>query len=538
MAQIADESFKRAILNVAGWGDTDVFPFPIENHIFYDLPDDVLGALRALAASLSAKNTLPSEPFSMYSCLAPVGYHGFRWATQIEPIWNAYLLGAVLQIAPQIEASRLSESDGRVYSYRFRSAPHDGLFASDGWRDFQSRCRALAEEHAYVVAVDIADFYARVYHHPMENAIQAVDDSGNLHSTITQVLARLSGGTSYGLPVGGPAARMLAELLLDTVDRLLLIEASTKNFVRYADDYRFFVNTLPDAYRAIGYLSEKLQRNQGLSLQKSKTRIMKSAEYISILDPVELPAGSAAKFLSLHIHFDPYSATPVEDYERLNAKIQEFDILGMLRHELTKGRVNAALTRRLVGALKFMDGETRWQALLSLLENVDTLAPVWPQVMLAFRDCLKDLSDERIEQAHEEIRRLINENHHVAQIDLNLSYMVRVLGQKHSSQNAELLMRIYGGPHGFGSGPAPNLQRDIMLTLAKWNVRFWLSDQKSYVESMHPWVKRAFIIASSQMGDEGRFWRTSARRGYTPFEEVIKKWVGDKMNNNSWEIPI
>ena len=36
-----------------------------------------------------------------------VGYTSFRWVTQIDPIWNAYLLGLVLSIAPAIEAERI-----------------------------------------------------------------------------------------------------------------------------------------------------------------------------------------------------------------------------------------------------------------------------------------------------------------------------------------------------------------------------------------------------------------------------------------------
>ena len=35
--------------------------------------------------------------------LAPVGYTGFRWAMQIDPIWNAAYLSWVLSIADQIE---------------------------------------------------------------------------------------------------------------------------------------------------------------------------------------------------------------------------------------------------------------------------------------------------------------------------------------------------------------------------------------------------------------------------------------------------
>jgi hypothetical protein len=35
------------------------------------------------------------------------GYTGFRAATQIDPLWNAYLLDVVIALGPSIEAARI-----------------------------------------------------------------------------------------------------------------------------------------------------------------------------------------------------------------------------------------------------------------------------------------------------------------------------------------------------------------------------------------------------------------------------------------------
>ena len=51
--------------------------------------------------------------------LAVVGYTGFRGVTQIEPVWNAYLLGLVISIGDEIEGQRLPVWDQIVFSYRF-----------------------------------------------------------------------------------------------------------------------------------------------------------------------------------------------------------------------------------------------------------------------------------------------------------------------------------------------------------------------------------------------------------------------------------
>jgi len=353
------------------------------------------------------------------------------------------------------------------------------------------------------------------------------------------ILKRLSSNTSYGLPVGGPAARILAELVLNNVDHLLVSERTTRSFCRFADDYRFFVNDLPSAYQAIGFLSEKLLRNEGLSLQKSKTRIMTSHEYLSMLDPVEPPPGSAAKFLGLHIHYDPYSDTPEEDYERLKEQIDEFDVLGLLREELDKGRVHTALTRRLIGALRYMAPIPRQQAVFSLLDNLETLAPVMPQVMLAVRSAVEDLDEPDFTNlAHSSVRSLISDSHYVARIDLNLSYMVRVLATHYSIDNEQLLIQLYQSPHGFTSSQSVLVQRDIIMILANWQRRYWLSDLKHYFSTMHPWMQRAFLMASYSLGDEGSHWRDSIKNTLTGYDILVRNWAANKSAAPTWRIPV
>ncbi|GAB1690804.1 RNA-directed DNA polymerase [Krasilnikovia sp. M28-CT-15] len=536
MALIENSIYRRAVTNVSTWGDTDVFPFPIENHVMHDRPDDVINLLADLAKNFDERI---KQPVHSYSTLAPVGYTGFRWATQVDPLWNTYLLSLVLSMANEIESSRIPESEGRVYSYRFRPDGEDGLFSQDGWRLFQERSRELATTSSYVVTVDIADFYSRVYHHRLENALRRLDPGANKTRQIMAILSKLSNNTSYGLPVGGPAARLLAELVLDPVDHLLLADPDARDFCRYADDYRFFVKDIQSAYQAIGFLSEKLLRNEGMALQKSKTRIMTSSEYLSMLDPVNPEPGSAAKFLGLHIHFDPYSATPEEDYVRLRDQLNEFDILGLLRDELSKGRVHAALARRLIAALELMDPGPRGQAVMSLMENIETLSPVVPQVMRAVRGYIDNNGgDDTIEIVQSRIRELIASRHYLARIDLNLSYMVRALAGKHTLANEQMLIQLYNANHGFGSGTAPNIQRDIMLTMARWDVRYWISDQKNYVNFVHPWVRRAFIIASYILQDEGKHWRESNKPGMTGLDISVRDWAAEKRNTSGWRVPV
>jgi hypothetical protein len=538
MPLVEHAAFERAVRNIASRGDTDVFPFPVENHVLHDKQDAVVALLERVSADFD--DFLDRVPVTSYSCLAPVGYAGYRWATQVDPLWNAYLLSLVVSMAPAIEAARISKDEQTVFSYRYESDPHEGLFEVDGWRAFQDRCYELASRHAYIVSVDIADFYSRIYHHRLDNALRDIDDSSLVRTKqITAILTKLS-GTSYGLPVGGNAARLLSELVLNRVDKLLLAEAHAGEFCRYADDYRFFVNDLQSAHRCIGMLSEKLMRNEGFSLQKAKTRIMTSAEYQLVVEPTQqAEPGTAGRFLGLRLHFDPYSTTAVEDYERMMALIDEFDVLGLLRDEITKGRIHVNLTRKLVGALRYMDETSRSQAIVSLLENVDTLAPIIPQVMLAVRQCLDDLQDtETVDEVMTTVRKLIEDEHYIAKNDLNLAYMVRVLAGRHSQANERMLIRLYSAVHGYGAQPAPNIQRDIVLALAKWRVKYWLSERKHTFITDHVWVRRAFRVASYSLGDEGNHWRRANRASADSLDAIIQEWAAERSNLGGWSIPV
>jgi len=45
---VTEQSIRFAVKNIARYGDTDVFPFPLENHWFHDAEDDVVELLTNL----------------------------------------------------------------------------------------------------------------------------------------------------------------------------------------------------------------------------------------------------------------------------------------------------------------------------------------------------------------------------------------------------------------------------------------------------------------------------------------------------------
>lgn len=107
-----EQSLRRAIANVADHGDTDIFPYPLENRVLFDKADDIIKFLLEGDANFDA--FIADLPPTTYGTLAPVGYTGFRWATQIDPLWNIFFLALVIHLGAKIEAARLPVDAGRV----------------------------------------------------------------------------------------------------------------------------------------------------------------------------------------------------------------------------------------------------------------------------------------------------------------------------------------------------------------------------------------------------------------------------------------
>lgn len=533
-------SYEHAVNHIAKHGDTDVFPFPAENHLFHDAPDEVIQVLEATHASFEER--LNVDTTTGVSAMAPVGYLGFRWATQLDPLWNAYLLALVIELAPAIEAARVGRDV--VHSHRFvEDNPDYQIFVRDGYLEFEQASLESAQESDWVVVTDIADFYPRVYHHRLENALDEVAGSTDLPWRIMKLLGRWSNNASYGLPVGGPAARLLSELVLNRTDRLL--QLSSRPFHRYADDYRLFASSREDAHRALAELSELLLRNEGLALSKQKTRIMTRAEFISTLDREEKDDEADAdlsdqqlsrrrrgrELLGLTIRYDPYSPTAEADYEALQAAVERIDIVDLFMAELSKPRIDPRLTRRLLRALDAAEPSAKGQVCSSLVQNLDLLAPLVPQVLLAIRRVLVDIDPALALEARQKLSAQLRERSHVFELGVNRSFVVRVLADDPNRSFEAQLASLYDTSPAF-------IQRDIVLAMARWKSTYWLSDKKTQYDSMHPWVKRAFLMSSYSLGDEGSHWRTSIRHRLSPFDEKARDWVSERVKDDGWELPL
>lgn len=538
-----DAIFRSAISNIDLHGDTDVFPFPFEKHVFHDRPTEVAKILNEIHARFGQYYN--EKIFIGESSLQQVGYTGFRNVTQIDPFWNAYFLALVISIGKEIEQARVPVSDETIFSYRFKINRNNGRVFDEniGWREFQGKSLQHCENYSHVLICDIADFYYHISHHRIENALlQCIDDGLDAQKVavtrIIDMLGTMSNKRSYGLPVGGPAARLLSEIAINDIDRLLRGRGIV--FCRFVDDYHIFTNSEEEAYSTLIFLNEKLVQNHGLTLQKLKTRILRSPEFKSAAQAqAELASGQAlaqdnqiTTFMALRLKYDPYSETASQDYEKIKSQITKFDILGMIGRELSKSRVHQGLTKHLLQALRYLDPSARNRTVSSLLQRMSLLSPVLPSLLRTIREIYDELETAVQQEACDEIKALIARTSPLMQLDINLAFALRILAKNNVMSNQNLLYKLYNERDNY------IIKRDIILIMADWHADWFLEDLKAKYSTLSNWEKRAYIVASYAHKDAGRFWRKKAERGFDLFEKEIHQWAENRYQDGARSVPL
>ncbi|QGY79186.1 RNA-directed DNA polymerase [Sphingorhabdus lacus] len=501
MPEIHKKNIKRAAQNVISFGDTDVFPYSFENVLIRRNTDGFVELIERLSNSFD--EYIKSNPPQFENILSPVGYNGYRWITQIDPYWNAFMLSGLLRHAVELENARTPTTERSVHSYRLSAdQTTDDLFEKEwNWRSFMQESYARASQHAYVVTTDISEFYRRIYHHRVENSLERVCKT-NIPDKIIELLSAFSLGTSYGLPIGGPASRIMAEIVINQVDHLL--NARGINFCRFVDDFHIFANSEEDAYRCLQQLTELLIINQGLNLQKSKTRVMTGAEFIGTFPSHLVPGATAQsdreRLFTIDLNYDPYSPTAETDYETLKQSLSGIDFLSLLDEELHKSQVHTPTVSKLIRALRAVDGTVREQAIKTLVGNVPLLYPVFSQLLIMLNSMRDDLTENETKIVCDAILKMVSDKSYLMALDVHRAYAVRLLYRLPD-------YRVDSVFTDWLANGCSALKRDVIIGFAARGGWDHLSDFKNRTAGQTAWVKRAMIAASYGLGDEGKHWR-------------------------------
>lgn len=182
----------------------------------------------------------------------------------IPTVTDRLIQQALLQVLQPLIDPTFSD-----HSYGFRPGrrAHDAVKA----------VRAYAQSGKRVVVdVDLAKFFDRVNHDILiERLRRRIDDAGVIRLVRAYLNAGIMDGgvvveRHLGTPQGGPLSPLLANVLLDEVDKAL--EARGYRFARYADDCNVYVGSLKAGQRVLAYL-RKLYGDLRLQINEAKSAV-------------------------------------------------------------------------------------------------------------------------------------------------------------------------------------------------------------------------------------------------------------------------
>jgi RNA-directed DNA polymerase len=154
---------------------------------------------------------------------------------------------------------------------------------SHGFRPGRRAHDAVKAARAYVQAgkrvvvdVDLAKFFDRVNHDILIDRLRSrIADVGVIRLVRAYLNAGIMDGgvvmeRQLGTPQGGPLSPLLANVLLDEVDRAL--EARGHSFARYADDCNVYVGSIQAGQRVMAWL-RKLYGDLRLQINEAKSAV-------------------------------------------------------------------------------------------------------------------------------------------------------------------------------------------------------------------------------------------------------------------------
>jgi hypothetical protein len=364
-------------------GYSGLVPHPPEWQTIRDNWHDI----RPQIAAFDLDEYRPHSPMVMF---APKSRATVRPVCLLHPVDLLIYSALTLIVKDDLEVQRIALQKKRVFSYRANAEPNRFYAPEPTFNDFReaSRTKAARTTTNIVAMADIADFFPRIYHHRLENVIQASARSQRSTDVarvlVKKFLSHLSGRNSYGIPIGPYASRVLAEAVLIDVDAGLLSDGA--DFIRWVDDYNIFCKSESDAQRLLFRLSEHLFMNHGLTLSAIKTKILAKEDFERRI--VQNPEGEVdedlATLMEFAGRFDEYSDEEIELSDEEIEELEQLNFQTILEkaledHELVDyERLKAVLSNR--SLLEHLSAARRSEIAKVLIANMEHLYPIADEI--------------------------------------------------------------------------------------------------------------------------------------------------------------
>lgn len=367
-------SVERAIDHLIRYGDTDLLPFVPENVFLSERRD-------AVAKEVAGIDLDKLSPMQAVEIIAPKSRYGFRIVHQLPLLETLLFTAAIIEIGTPLEKLKRPLDEYGPFAYRFSETKGASLFLSD--RNYQDWLRWQFElvrgrRFREVIHTDIADFYQRIYLHRIENILNSATGKKGINRFIVRLIKQIRSKQSHGIPVGGSAARVLAEAALTDTDSALADEGLV--FTRYMDDYRIFIRKGQSAYHVLAFLADQLAASDGLSLNANKTRVLTLAvtraqlkkQLIDVYDEAQQAAIDALT-AALYVDEEP-------DEDEIE-KLRSINLLDALEKEIAKEFWDFSRIRTLLLGLRLTENDA---ALRYLASHLSVFVPFMKEMVLFF----------------------------------------------------------------------------------------------------------------------------------------------------------
>lgn len=511
MSLIKRDHFIRAIDDVAAHGDNDMLPFDIDTKFLFaekfklaQIAFDFFDRLERDGKN-NAKKIINSIQIFSERLLSPTGCSGFRISTKIHPFWNIYLNGLAIAIAEKNEQHRTQNA----HSYRFTDKGTSFFDREKSWRAYKEatiKDPALENNNAVVVQTDISSFYEHIYHHRLENCINDLFGHNSTISTqVDRILNQLSSGRSFGLPVGGQCSRVLAELLMTSIDQILTMSNITWH--RYVDDFTLIADNQAEAYKAISILSNILA-DYGLSLNRSKTTILKSQHYKNFVNAQLSTDDNASKLKEIDLHFDPYSDNPHSDYENLVEIVEKINVQTLLDLEVHKSQPDSFLIKQIGRTLKLHEPMLALRLCKTLLSpnNLHSFRGSWSTII---KGIISLRSDDKYSNIYVSLDYLLDDvishSEHLLLPEANCLYYLRALKLSRTDKRAAYVHKI------LQESSSDTLKRACLDCIRSWKHRPSFIYARNKWSNFSPEVQRMLWLTSFEFGDDGEHFRQQVK---------------------------
>ena len=183
----------------------------------------------------------------------------------IPTVVDRFIQQAILQVLEPILDSTFSASS---HGFRRGKSAHTAL---------KEACEHVSEGHAVVVDLDLEKFFDRVNHDVLMGRVSRWIGDKRMLKIIRRFLeaGMMQQGVKIrreeGTPQGGPLSPLLANLLLDDLDKEL--ERRGHRFCRYADDCNIFVRSKEAGKRVMNSVTGFLERKLRLRVNQAKSAV-------------------------------------------------------------------------------------------------------------------------------------------------------------------------------------------------------------------------------------------------------------------------